>query len=795
MMRSLFSGVSGLKSHQTRMDVIGNNIANVNTTGFKESRVNFEDMLSQTQSGASAATDNVGGTNPKQIGLGTSVGSIDLLFTDGSVQSTGKNTDLALSGNGLFVVKNGNQTYYTRDGAFSFDADGNYVLPSSGMYVQGWMGTNGSVNTNGAVTNIKIPSGKSMDAKATETVTYSNNLNAAAATIQSMTVLDSKGNSIKVNSTDTSDWGVGTNHNMTIDTEDVTFSNGISISGASGKYTMGKQYALATDSTVKVELRNGDTLNLTASTANLPSMTKRYTVGSNVAASITTLANTTTGANVTFEDTGTISNSSNTYTVTLSNKDTISVATSPTAAATFTKGSALSGLTITGVKANPGGTQQVTLSDGSILTNNSNTTYKFTLGNNDVLSVSPNSTATYTSGQALPSGVTVTDINGTLVTLSDGSTIKATSATVGKYTKGQQLNAVSGIGNATIQSTVPTSSITKIEGADNAISSISGSISDDEGNSETFTTNTNGDYLIPQSGLTTSDILLTTSDGNTVTVSSSDNYPYKRGETYNATASSMVLNMSDGSNLTETSGTYRTGYSMPVTTSVTAYDTLGNAHQVMLYFTKTKTSSETGNQWTVSVNTDGSGKYTMADGTTVSMNDVRLQFNTDGKYTSGLGTTTLTLTNGAGQTQNITVDLSSLTQYAGNSTVNGSSDGNAAGTLSSISIDKSGVITGTYTNGVKQTEAQVAVAQFTNASGLEKTGNSLYQVSNNSGTANVKTAADLGVKITPSALEMSNVDIADEFSNMIITQRGFQSNSKIITVGDEMLETLINMKR
>ena len=155
----------------------------------------------------------------------------------------------------------------------------------------------------------------------------------------------------------------------------------------------------------------------------------------------------------------------------------------------------------------------------------------------------------------------------------------------------------------------------------------------------------------------------------------------------------------------------------------------------------------------------------------------------------------LTLKNGATGTQNVTLDLSKLTQYSGKSTVNGTPDGNAAGTLSSVSVDSSGIITGTYTNGVKQTEAQVAVAQFTNASGLTKTGNSLYQESNNSGTANVKTAADLGVTITPSALEMSNVDIANEFSDMIITQRGFQSNSKIITVGDEMLETLINMKR
>ena len=167
MMRSLFSGVSGLKAHQTGMDVIGNNIANVNTTGFKSSRTTFADTLQQTLTGASAPGDTVGGTNPKQIGLGTGVASIDMLFTDGSVQSTGKNTDLCLSGNGLFVVKNGNQTYYTRDGAFEFDSAGNYVLPSSGLYVQGWTATDGVLNTTGAVGNINIPAGKSMASNAT----------------------------------------------------------------------------------------------------------------------------------------------------------------------------------------------------------------------------------------------------------------------------------------------------------------------------------------------------------------------------------------------------------------------------------------------------------------------------------------------------------------------------------------------------------------------------------------------------------------------------------------------------
>ncbi|MBR3747512.1 MAG: flagellar hook-basal body complex protein, partial [Selenomonadaceae bacterium] len=129
MMRSLYAGVSGIKVHQTRMDVIGNNIANINTVGFKSSRTTFADVLSQTQVGASAPSDSRGGVSPRQIGLGVAVASIDLLTADGSPQATGKNTDVALSGNALFVLQNDGQTVYTRDGAFEFDAEGNYVLP------------------------------------------------------------------------------------------------------------------------------------------------------------------------------------------------------------------------------------------------------------------------------------------------------------------------------------------------------------------------------------------------------------------------------------------------------------------------------------------------------------------------------------------------------------------------------------------------------------------------------------------------------------------------------------------
>lgn len=486
MMRSLYSGVSGLKNHQTRMDVVGNNISNVNTTGFKSSRVTFSDTLSQTLSGASAPTENRGGTNPKQIGLGSATSAIDTLFTDGSVQSTGVNTDLCLSGNGLFIVKDGNLSYYTRNGNFKFDKEGYYVN-SDGLKVQGWSATTpgDAINTNGQPSEICIPAGKTMAASATTKATFSSNLNAAEPMIKSITI-----------------------------------------------------------------------------------------------------------------------------------------------------------------------------------------------------------------------------------TTADGKT-------------------------------------------------------------ETINT-----------------------DGKTFKVGA----PYTIGGTASPIAS-LTLNMTDGTNTTETEGSFTVGYSKPKTTIATVYDSLGNSHNVVIYMTKTG-ADDTGSTWRMSladVKTDGTSTATLKDSNgkdiNLAMPKTEVKFNVNGGYDTGSGTTTLTLTNGAVGTQTVALDFTALTQYAGSSTAFATTDGNAAGTLKSVSIDSSGVITGTYTNGLNVQEAQVAIAQFNNASGLTKTGNSLYTESNNSGTPNVGTVNGLGCTVTPSSLEMSNVDMASELTDMIVTQRGYQSNSKIITVSDELLETLINMKR
>ncbi|MDR2467674.1 MAG: flagellar hook protein FlgE [Spirochaetaceae bacterium] len=180
MMRSLFSGVSGMQNHQTRMDVVGNNIANVNTTGFKRGRVNFQDMLYQQLGGAARPTDELGGVNPKEVGLGMTIASIDTIFTQGSLQSTGNITDLAISGEGFFVLAEGRNKVYTRAGAFSLDRDGTLVNPSNGMKVQGWMAENVDGTTllevSRDIGNLVIPVGSKDPARATSRVNFACNL-------------------------------------------------------------------------------------------------------------------------------------------------------------------------------------------------------------------------------------------------------------------------------------------------------------------------------------------------------------------------------------------------------------------------------------------------------------------------------------------------------------------------------------------------------------------------------------------------------------------------------------------
>ncbi|HTW06541.1 MAG TPA: flagellar hook protein FlgE [Acidimicrobiales bacterium] len=176
MLRSLFSGVSGMDANQEWIDTIGNDISNINTTGYKSSEIQFEDLLGQTLAGATAPTATQGGVDPTQIGLGVKVAGIETDFSQGTSEQTGNPLDLSIQGNGFFIAQNGNQTLYTQAGSLELDADGNLVTPN-GYLVQGWPADDqGVINTSAPLGPLTIPSNQQIAANTTQAVTLGGNL-------------------------------------------------------------------------------------------------------------------------------------------------------------------------------------------------------------------------------------------------------------------------------------------------------------------------------------------------------------------------------------------------------------------------------------------------------------------------------------------------------------------------------------------------------------------------------------------------------------------------------------------
>ncbi|MBO6304709.1 MAG: flagellar hook-basal body complex protein [Selenomonadaceae bacterium] len=692
MMRSLFSGLSGLKGHQSRMDVVGNNISNVNTTGFKSSRVTFADMLSQNLKGASSGRGNVGGTNPKQIGLGTNVASTDLIFKDGSILTTGKNTDLALSGDGMFVVQKNGHTYYTRDGAFEFDAAGNYVLPGSGHFVQGCQAVNGVIDTTGAVGNIQIAKGQVMEAQPTTKVDFLYNLDASTPMVKELTGGRLYETVTKVPKTETQ-WeevpGVGI------------------LPERESRYNLNVK--IGDDDYILHNVMNNDI-----------DLSKNCTVQS-INRTITDDLD-TTGTLTLVDENG------NTSHIVIIAKNS-----------------------------------NINIKAGDIF--NADTSYlrlQSTVNKKSPLEFSVNGVNYKAVG--MDHSVEIPGEGWYVTAVDDRS--NPTRMTIVQYQNGQPDGCSVVI---TLDDKIDSSKLPAVGGK-----------LEFKGNAITAT------HLKPVTVTTWEDVV------------------------------------------TVTDGTYKYYNSKPIETTVDIYDSLGNLHKVPVYFVREGEQDGEGvksvNKWLVSLEKNAAvqkGDITTyefldADGNkiTATMPTAEIQFDSSGNLVTSTesgetpdisGLITLNYTSGATGTdgvtpaeptvQNVIVDFADLTQFASNTTVSSESDGNVAGTLKEIQIDNSGMMTGIYTNDEHRPEGQVAIAHFTNFTGLTKTGTSLFQESENSGVAVLDAAENMGVTVTPGALEMSNVDIAAEFADMIVTQRGFQSNSKIIMVGDEMIETAVNMKR
>ena len=182
MLRSLMTAVTGVRAHQTMLDVTGNNIANVNTVGFKKDFTIFSDLMYQTQKSASGAGDTLGGIDPAQVGLGVSVSAIETIFTQGAASYTGSASDMMIQGSGFFVYKSGEQNYFSRSGATVRDSNSDLVMSGSGYYLQGYAYETdpldaSSQTLSSELSNVNVPIGRKLEARATSEVRYQCNLN------------------------------------------------------------------------------------------------------------------------------------------------------------------------------------------------------------------------------------------------------------------------------------------------------------------------------------------------------------------------------------------------------------------------------------------------------------------------------------------------------------------------------------------------------------------------------------------------------------------------------------------
>jgi len=225
--------------------------------------------------------------------------------------------------------------------------------------------------------------------------------------------------------------------------------------------------------------------------------------------------------------------------------------------------------------------------------------------------------------------------------------------------------------------------------------------------------------------------------------------------------------------------------------TIDVYDSLGHDHQVTITFKKTNNAT---NAWSWSASTTETGVSVSGSGTMTFDPTTGAYVNSGG--TAPNGTISLTPGDGATSPQSVNLSFSSLTQLASSTSLAVTGDGNAPGQLSGIGIDSSGVVTGTFSDGVKRPLGQVAMATFTNPQALLRLGNNDYASTTGSGNATIGASGTGGRgSITSGSLEMSNVDLAQEFTNMIVAERGFQASSRVITVSDTMLQDLVNLKQ
>ncbi|EIV6362352.1 flagellar hook protein FlgE [Campylobacter jejuni] len=844
MMRSLWSGVSGLQAHQVAMDVEGNNISNVNTTGFKYSRADFGTMFSQTVKIATAPTDGRGGSNPLQIGLGVSVSSTTRIHSQGSVQTTDKNTDVAINGDGFFMVSDdgGLTNYLTRSGDFKLDAYGNFVN-NAGFVVQGWNinWDDQTIDSSRTPQNIFIDPGMHIPAAKSTEVAIKANLNSG----------------LNIGTSSRNLYALDSVHGWNTKTQRAEDEND---TGTTQFYTTSKNAVEVTEKGVDAGSlfnANGQGLNLREGQGIWVSYADaKFTTATAGANGVFNENSQTTQQNVIFwgnKDNAVnldiTLNGVNIQNANIRSLDEAIAYINTFTAPTDTRDG-------TGVKA-------VKKADGSgieFVNDNADGTTD-NMKNIDLVVKQTN-----TAGERFRVTWNQQNQNFTAATVkANGNSAWITGGTAGLTEERVQIiTAHKYVYSSTPVNIPPMYNPDGGPGYDpanqnnpgtaenNYFQAVQGGLLNTD--SRTFRTTEDlrellqrdarygvdydgsGGFEVDGRDVNEGVKVVVTENGN-FAISNPNEIPQRPGFVMpgapgtqdNRTTHNMSFNITAYSNKQGTvstndaftkifkafDGVLTVGGQIKeseqlklsaFSAGLEIYDSLGSKHTLEVQFVKQSTTQDGGNEWQMiirvpepaEINTTGEGPTNIIVGTA--------RFNNDGSLANYTPKTiNFSPNNGAAPNQQIKLSFGTsgsndgLVSSNSASTLTGqATDGYTSGNLKpdAIRVDDKGNILGEFTNGKTFAVAKIAMASVANNSGLEEIGGNLFKVTANSGAIVVGEAGTGGRgEMKTSALEMSNVDLSRSLTELIIIQRGYQANSKTISTSDQMLQTLIQLKQ
>lgn len=842
-MRSLWSGVSGLQAHQVAMDVEGNNISNVNTKGFKYSRADFGTMFSQTVKIATAPTDGRGGSNPLQIGLGVSVSSTTRIHSQGPVQTTNKNTDVAINGDGFFMVSDdgGLTRYLTRDGDFKLDAYGNFVN-NAGFVVQGWNinWDNQTIDSSRSPQNIFIDPGMHIPAAKSTEVAIKANLNSGlniGTSSRNLYALDSVHgwNNKTQRPEDENDTGTTQFYTTSKNAVEVTEKGvdagslfnangtglnlregqGIWVSYADAKFTTDKPANVNVfdpnnhtnqngsifwgdkDNTVNLDI----TLNgVNIQNANIRSLDEAIAYINTFTAPTDTRDGTgvkavkkADGSGIEFVNDnadGTTDNMKN-INLTVHQANTAGerhqinwVAANNNFTATSTKNNANSVWIPTAANVN-GNAESIQII----------TAHKYVYSSNPV-DIGPMYNPD--GGPQFQPGV--------------GTNAPTDPASLNYW------NAIQGsLKNSDARTFRTTEDLRELlqrdarYGVDYDGDGSKTYDADDINQAVKVVVTENGNFAISNANETST--IPANAGANAATTDPKNMsfnitaYSNKQGTVSTNDAFTKIFKAFDG--VLTVGGQIKESEQLKLSAfsaGLEIYDSLGSKHTLEVQFVKQSTTQDGGNEWQMiiripepaEINTTGEGPTNIIVGTA--------RFNNDGSLASYTPRTiNFSPNNGAAPNQQIKLSFGTsgsndgLVSSNSASTLTGqATDGYTSGNLKpeAIRVDDKGNILGEFTNGKTFAVAKIAMASVANNSGLEEIGGNLFKVTANSGNIVVGEAGTGGRgEMKTSALEMSNVDLSRSLTELIIIQRGYQANSKTISTSDQMLQTLIQLKQ